>query len=70
MGQVDCDVLPLRVALKHAFKRELAANTAFLVATVRVTRILTEPLVHLNPTGLDRVCSAKGKILKRVTAFP
>src|SRR5262249_19336892 len=59
MGQVDCDVLPLRVALEHAFKRELAANTAFFVATVRVTRTLTEPLVHLNPAGLDRVCSAE-----------
>src|SRR6516164_264496 len=57
MRQVDCDVLPLRVALQHALERKLAANTAFLVATVRVTRTLTKPLVDLNPAGLDRVSS-------------
>ena len=28
MRQFDCDVLPLRVALEHAFKGELTADTA------------------------------------------
>jgi hypothetical protein len=40
MRQVDCNVLSLRVALQHALERELATNTAFLVATVGVTRTL------------------------------
>jgi len=37
MRQVDCDVLPVRVTLQHAFEREFAADTAFFVATVGVT---------------------------------
>jgi len=40
MRQVDRDILSLRVALQHALERELATNTAFLVATVGVTRTL------------------------------
>src|SRR5262249_29351431 len=59
MRQVDRDVLPLRVALEHAFERELAADAAFFVTAVGVTWALTEALVHLNPTSLDRVCRAQ-----------
>jgi DnaJ-domain-containing protein 1 len=59
MHQVDRDVLPLRVALEHAFEGELAADAAFFVTAVGVTRALTEALVHLNPTSLDRVCRAQ-----------
>jgi hypothetical protein len=42
MGQVDCDVLPLRIALKHTFERELAADATFFVAAVGVTRANAE----------------------------
>src|SRR5205823_8909440 len=56
MRQVDRGVLPLRVALEHAFQRELAADAAFFVTAVGMTWALTEALVHLNPTSLDRVC--------------
>src|SRR5262249_60786748 len=59
MRQVDRDVLPLRVALKHAFEGELAADAAFFVIAVGMTWALTEALVHLNPTSLDRVCRAQ-----------
>jgi hypothetical protein len=59
MRQVDRDVLPLRVALEHTFEGELAADAAFLVTAVGVTWALTEALVHLNPTSLDRVCRAQ-----------
>src|SRR5438067_10026499 len=59
MRQADRDVLPLRVALEHAFEGELAADAAFFVTAVRVTWALTEALVHLNPTSLDRVCRAQ-----------
>ena len=55
MRQVDRDVLPLRVALEHTFGGELAADAAFFVTAVGMTRALTEALVHLNPTSLDRV---------------
>ena len=48
MHQVDRDVLPLRVALEHAFEGELAADAAFFVTAVGVTRALTEALVHLD----------------------
>ncbi len=34
MREIDRDVLPLRVALEHAFKRKLAADTAFFVAAI------------------------------------
>src|SRR5437870_13493794 len=59
MRQVDRDVLPLRVALEHAFEGELAADAAFFVTAVGMTWALTEALVHLNPTSLDRVCRAQ-----------
>ena len=59
MRQVDRHVLPLRVALEHAFEGELAADTAFFVTAVGMTWALTEALVHLNPTSLDRVCRAQ-----------
>src|SRR5262245_9156856 len=59
MRQVDRDVLSLRVALEHAFEGELAADAAFFVTAVGVTWALTEALVHLNPTSLDRVCRAQ-----------
>ena len=59
MHQVDRDVLPLRVALEHAFEGELAADAAFFVTAVGMTWALTEALVHLNPTSLDRVCRAQ-----------
>src|SRR5947208_3307789 len=59
MRQVDRDVLPLRVALEHAFEGELAADTAFFVTAVGMTWALTEALVHLNPTSLDRMCRAQ-----------
>src|SRR5260370_16740772 len=59
MRQVDRDVLPLRVALEHAFEGELAADAAFFVTAVGATWALTEALVHLNPTSLDRVCRAQ-----------
>src|SRR5438034_11022667 len=59
MRQVDRDVLPLRVVLEHAFEGELAADAAFFVTAVRVTWALTEALVHLNPTSLDRVCRSQ-----------
>jgi hypothetical protein len=36
MRQVDRDVLPLRVALKHTFEGELAADAAFFVAAIGV----------------------------------
>src|SRR6516225_2646583 len=55
MRQVDRDVLPLRVTLQHAVERELAADAAFFVAAVGVTRALAQTLVDLNPTSLDRV---------------
>jgi len=57
--QVDRDVLPLRVALQHAFEGKLAADAAFLIATVGVTGALAETLVDLNPTSLDGVCRAQ-----------
>jgi hypothetical protein len=60
MRPVDCDVLPLRVALEHAFEGELATNTAFFLAAIGVTRALTEALVDLDPAGLDRVRGSKG----------
>src|SRR5262245_33772035 len=59
MRQVDRDVLPLRVALEHAFEGELAADAAFFVTAVGMTWALTEALVHLNPASLDRVCRAQ-----------
>src|SRR5262252_1506432 len=59
MRQVDRDVLPMRVALEHAFQGELAADAAFFVTAVGMTWTLTEALVHLNPTSLDRVCRAQ-----------
>src|SRR5262249_40065308 len=59
MRQVDCDVLPLRVALQHALERNLTTDTAFFVATVGVTGTLAETLVDLDPAGLDRVCGAE-----------
>src|SRR6516164_2373952 len=59
MRQVDRDVLPLRVALEHAFEGELAADAAFFVTAVGMTWALTEALVHLNPTSLDRVPRAE-----------
>src|SRR5262245_16204178 len=59
MRQVDRDVLPLRVAVEHPFERELAADAAFFVATIGVTRTLAETLVDLDPAGLYRVRSAK-----------
>ena len=59
MRQVDRDVLPLRVALEHAFEGELAADAAFFITAVGMTWALTEALVHLNPTSLDRVCRAQ-----------
>src|SRR5947208_16507286 len=59
MRQVDRDVLPLRVALEQAFEGELAADAAFFVTAVRATWALTEALVHLNPTTLDRVSRAQ-----------
>ena len=59
MRQVDRDVLPLRVALEHPFERELAADAAFFVATIGVTRTLAETLVDLDPSGLYRVRSAQ-----------
>src|SRR5262252_1604888 len=59
MRQVDRDVLPLRVALEHAFEGELTADAAFFVTAVGMTWTLTEALVHLNPTSLDRVCRAQ-----------
>src|SRR6516165_3415030 len=55
MRQVDRDVLPLRVTLQHAFEREFAADAAFFVAAVGVTRALAQTLVDLNPTSLDCV---------------
>src|SRR5262245_11472069 len=55
MRQVDRDLLSLRVAIEHPFERELAADAAFFVATIRVTRTLTETLVDLNPASLYRV---------------
>src|SRR6516164_7142762 len=55
MRQVDRDVLPLRVTLQHAFEQEFAADAAFFVAAVGVTRALAQTLVDLNPTSLDRV---------------
>jgi hypothetical protein len=58
MRQVDCDVLSLRVALQHTLERELAANTAFLIATVGVTGALASPLVDLHPACLDCMCRA------------
>src|SRR6516162_220805 len=58
--QVDRDVLPLRVALEHPFERKLTADATFFIATVGVTRTLAQTLVDLDPTGLDRVCSAEG----------
>src|SRR6516164_8763333 len=57
--QVDRDVLPLRVALQHALERKLTTDTAFFVAAVGVTGTLAQPLVDLDPAGLDRVCSAE-----------
>src|SRR5262249_56696634 len=42
MRQVDRDVLPLGVALEHAFERELAADAAFFVTAVGVTWALAE----------------------------
>ena len=59
MRQVDRDVLPLRIALKHTFEGELAADTTFFVAAVGVTRALTEALVDLDPPCFDRVCRAQ-----------
>src|SRR5215469_14605652 len=59
MRQVDRDVLPLRVALEHAFEGELTADAAFFVTAVGMTWALTEALVHLNPTSLDCVCRAQ-----------
>ena len=59
MHQIDRDILPLRVALEHAFEGELAADAAFFVTAVGVTRALTETLVDLNPAGLDRVRGAQ-----------
>jgi hypothetical protein len=53
MGQVDRDVLPLRVALQHTFEGELAADAAFFVAAVGVTGALAEALVDLDPSGFD-----------------
>ena len=37
MRLVDCEVLPLRVALKRTFEGELTADTALFVAAVGVT---------------------------------
>src|SRR5262249_26405116 len=59
MRQVDCDVLPLRVALQHALERKLTADAAFFVAAVGVTGTLAQTLVDLDPAGFDRVCSAE-----------
>src|SRR6516164_2184991 len=59
MRQVDRDVLPLRVALEHAFEGELTADAAFFVTAVGMTWALTEALVHLNPASLDCVCRAQ-----------
>jgi len=56
--QIDCDVLPLRVALEHAFEGELAADAAFFVAAVGVTRGLAEALVDLDPAG-SMACAAR-----------
>src|SRR5262249_5624030 len=42
MRQVDRDVLPLRVALEHAFEGELTADAAFFVTAVGMTWALTE----------------------------
>src|SRR5262249_10409959 len=58
MRQVDRDVLPMRVALEHAFQGELAADAAFFVTAGGMTWALTEALVHLNPASLDRGCRA------------
>ena len=59
MRQVDRDVLLLCVALQHAFEGKLAADAAFLIATVGVTGALAETLVDLNPTSPDGVCRAQ-----------
>src|SRR5215510_13063033 len=59
MRQIDRDVLPMRVALEHAFEGELAADATFFVTAVGMTWALTEALVHLNATSLDRVCRAQ-----------
>jgi hypothetical protein len=60
MRQVDCDVLPLRVALEHPFERELATDAAFFVTAVGMVGALPEALVDLDPAGLDRVRRAEG----------
>ena len=52
--QIDRDILPLRVALEHAFEGELAADAALLVAAVGVTGALAETLVDLDPAGFER----------------
>ncbi len=59
MRQVDRDILPLRVALQHAFEREFAADAAFFVAAIGVTGALAKTLVDLNPPSLNRVRRTK-----------
>ena len=38
---------------------QAAADATFFVTAVGMTWALTEALVHLNPTSLDRVCRAQ-----------
>src|SRR5260221_14381571 len=59
MRRIDRDFLLLRVALERAFQQDPAANSFFFLTAVGVTRALTEALVHLNPTSLDRVRRAQ-----------
>src|SRR5262245_49155151 len=53
--KVDSHALALRVAVEHALERVLAADAALLVATVRLAWKLSQPLIDLHPTRLDRM---------------
>src|SRR5262249_30688175 len=60
MGVVDMVFLPLGLPLTRAVEGDLAPPAAFFEPAVGVTWALTEALIHLNPTSLDRVCRAQG----------